>query len=506
MDDEPIPFPPDTGLTPAADLRTKDGGRILIGGSPFTIMRLSRTGAETCRRWFAGAEIGPARSHQSLARRLVDRGLAQTRPLGDPDGGPTSPRAPEAAPLSGAEPLETESLTAESLTVVIPVKDDHDGLQQTLTELRTDAGTGCTPIVRIVVVDDGSAVPVTAPVRADGPPVTVIRNEQPTGPGPARQRGLAQVATPLVAFVDAAVAVDRAGLVELASCFADEAVVAAAPRVRSLAAPHSVGRYDERRSPLDLGPGPSLVGPGRGVPYVPTACLVARREAITQVGGFDPGLRFGEDVDLVWRLAAIGDVHYRPSVTVTHPPRDGVLAMAQQRRSYGSAAAPLAARHGDAVAPTRLSGWSALIVALAAAGHPGAALTLSGWTALALRSKIEPLPDVTVEAFLLTGRGHWYGGLSLLTALARTWAPPAIAAALVLPSARRRIVGLFALAFARRLLDGPRDPGSAARDLGLGVVDDLSYCAGVWQGALAERSATALLPAFTNWPGPADNQ
>ena len=43
------------------------------------------------------------------------------------------------------------------------------------------------------------------------------------------------------------------------------------------------------------------------VSYVPTAALLVRRAALDSVtpgGGavFDPALRYGEDVDLVWRL------------------------------------------------------------------------------------------------------------------------------------------------------------------------------------------------------------
>jgi hypothetical protein len=35
----------------------------------------------------------------------------------------------------------------------------------------------------------------------------------------------------------------------------------------------------------------------------------------------------------------------------------------------------------------------------------------------------------------------------------------------------------------------------------LRLVDDVSYGAGVWAGCLQERSAAALLPALTTWPG-----
>ena len=51
----------------------------------------------------------------------------------------------------------------------------------------------------------------------------------------------------------------------------------------------------------------------------PTAALVVRRRALEAVGGFTPGLRVGEDVDLVWRLVGAGwRVRYAPDVTVGH--------------------------------------------------------------------------------------------------------------------------------------------------------------------------------------------
>ena len=283
----------------------------------------------------------------------------------------------------------------------------------------------------------------------------------------------------------------------------DRAVVAAAPRVRSTPAEHAVARFDARRSPLDLGPTESPVGPGRLVPYVPTACLVAATDAIRSAGGFDPALRYGEDVDLVWRLGRLGAVRYQPAVEVWHAPRATIGAMARQRSAYGSSAAPLAARHGSAVSPIRISPWSLLVFAVAALGRPFlAAVTVVG-TGLALRPKIRPMPDLTVEALSLTIRGHWYGGLSVLTAAVRVWAPLLAVIGLAVPSQRRRVASIAAAGFARRLLDGPRSPGAAALDLGLGVVDDLAYCAGLWFGVLKHRSPAAVAPDLTAWPRPA---
>ncbi len=481
-------FPAGRVIEPASDLRTKSGGRILIGGAPLTITRLSDGGAKLVGAWFAGTPVSDRPAHRALARRLTRSGMAHLTP----------------ASAHGGE-------TATIAAVIIPVKDDGDGLGATLDHLDRPAGAiELAPTdAAVIVIDDGS----TSPIDIDRPGVTVARNEHPTGPGAARQRGLSSLppsgsaagagaGVEVVAFVDAGVLVTPQDLRRLLIEFDDPAVVAVAPRVASSPADHRVGRFDRLRSPLDLGPSPSLVGPGRTVPYVPTACLLVRRDTLERVGGFDPGLRYGEDVDLVWRLGEAGSVRYQPAVTVYHPPRSTVATMAAQRRSYGSAAAPLAVKHGAAVAPARVSPWSLLVFSLAVAGRPLlTAATVLG-NALALRPKIEPLPDLTVEAVLLTTRGHWYGSLSLLTAVVRTWAPILVVAALVVPSQRRRLLGMLAAGFSRRLLDGPRRPADAAIDLGYGIIDDVAYCAGVWQGVMSTGSTKALHLDLTSWPKP----
>lgn len=492
-----VPIPDGWRLTPSADLKTRANGRVLIGGAPLKIIRLSERGAELARGWFAGETISPATTHQRLARRLLRAGMAHPLPC--------------PAKMDEGQPRSTDPEIA-TLTVIIPVKDDPIGLHNTITGLfPLDVGstTGETTTagpqdldIQVVVVDDGSAEPVTV----DHPTVQVLRSERATGPGPARQRGLNKAKTKLVAFIDAGVVLSAEDLKSLAAAMTDQSLVAAAPRVLSSAENHLVGRYDSRRSPLDLGPGESLVGPGRIVPYVPTACLVARSAAVAEVGGFDPGLRYGEDVDLVWRLGRSGDIRYLPNVSVTHPPRQTITKLIKQRHGYGSAAAPLAARHGAAVAPCSLSPWSALVTGLFVSGHPVIGLSAAAGTGFALRPKIQPLPDLTIEALQLTLRGHWYGGLSALTALARTWSPLAIAVAMVMPSKRSRIVGLLAAGFARRILDGPRAPMNAATDLAVGAVDDLAYASGVLAGSFRARSVRALLPNLTSWPKPPDRQ
>jgi mycofactocin glycosyltransferase len=172
-----------------------------------------------------------------------------------------------------------------------------------------------------------------------------------------------------------------------------------------------------------MGPTPAAVAPGARVAYVPSAALIVRRAAL---GGFDETLRYGEDVDLVWRLHDRGwRVRYDPRVVVAHarPARrsawtarrfdaalDGDLLA--RRFRYGTSAAPLAQRHPGRLAPFVLAPVPAAILALLAARRPKLAMTvLAGQTAL-LANRLHRLgvpvrlaPAITVRALVDTARG-----------------------------------------------------------------------------------------------------
>jgi mycofactocin system glycosyltransferase len=475
---EAPPFPPDTTLTADPSLRVRDQGRLLLGGAPLRIVRISESGARLVRSWLAGQPIGASPGSSALARRLVAAGMVHPHPPGgDRSTGP-----------------------GHDLTVVVPVKDDPGGLAVTLSALSDRAD------LNVVVVDDGSDPPVTGPSAvarsAAAGQVRAVRRPVAGGPGVARQTALdAGVGTSLVAFVDAAVEVTADQLHHLARWFDDPAVVAVAPRITPGDDGGQMTDYEVDRSPLDLGPVGAPVGPGRMVSYLPSACLLARTAAVDAAGGFDPELRFGEDVDLVWRLVQQGDVRYDPSVVVRHPARATLAALLSQRFHYGRSAAPLAARHGDRLAPVRLSRWSLAVWALALTGHRVAAVALAGLTALLLRRKLAPVvPDPGAEAVRLVAAGHWWAGRQLADASVRAWWPAAAVAAVAAPT-RRLVLPLVGWAWLRRLVDTPGRPRRRLSRLALTIADDGAYGAGVWAGAWRQRSIRCLLPALAEWPG-----
>lgn len=437
--------------------RIVDGGRVLLGGSPLTLFRLGPAGAEVVDAIRSGRPL--AAGHERLTDRLVDAGAAHPHPV------------------PGSGPATTD------VTLVIPA---HDAPAARLAAL-----VGCTGAGAAVVVDDASTQPIDAVAGA-----TVIRLERNHGPGAARQAGVALATTPYVAFLDADTAPAPGWLDALLPHFADDRVGLVAPRIRSTPGRGVLARYERWRSPLDLGPAPARVRSGTRISYVPAAAVVVRVAALAAVGGFDATLRFGEDVDLVWRLdAAEWRVRYEPASTVLHDPRPGFGAWTRQRFSYGSSAAPLAHRHPGALAPARMNRWSAAAWG-AAVVSPPVGIAIAATTTAMLVRKLAALEHPWRVAGRLAGLGHLFAGRILAAALVRAWLPFAVVVALVSKRARRvvtlAVVAPPVVAWAR---DRPAlDPVRAA---GLHVVDDMAYGAGLWRGMVRERSLAAIRPVLT---------
>ena len=457
-------------LDPSA--RLIDDDRIVIGGSPLGLFRLSPAGGRVVAALVAGGPLPPG--HAPLTDRLLDAGVIH--PCPEPGTGPA----------------------AADVTAVVPVH--QEGPTDLTALLRGLADEG---VRRAVVVDDASPTPVeldAGPI--DGLTVDVVRLDRNGGPGAARNAGVALVATPVVAFVDADTVLPVAWVAPLTDHLADERVAVVAPRITAVPGGHRPReRFERWRSPLDLGPTPARVRAGSRVSYVPAAVLVVRTAAFRDVGGFAAELRFGEDVDLVWRLDEAGwRIRYEPAVGVGHRTRESIGAWARQRFDYGTSAAPLAARHPGALAPARVSGWSALSWAVGTLVSPLAGVGIAAATTAALVRKLRPMTHPFAEAGRLAGLGHLFAGRILASATTRAWWPLAVVAALVSRRARRAVVLAAVIpGLLEWRADRPElDPVTA---LGLRLLDDLAYGTGVWAGMARHRTIAPIRPDLTNWPG-----
>lgn len=427
--------------------------RVVIGGSPLRLFRLSAGGRRVVE---AIEQRRPAPAgHTKLTNRLVDAGAIHPTPTDSP-------------------------FTTADVTVVVPAYDAWP---------RASHHGGVT-----IVVDDGSEPPL-----ASMPDQLTLRMPSNRGPAAARNAGLAEVTTPLVAFVDTDVELDDHWLDALLPHFSDPRVALVAPRVRSAKGPTLIARYESTRSPLDLGSEPAGVAAGSRVSYVPAAAVIARTDVLRRMGGFDEAMRSGEDVDLVWRLLEAGHrCRYEPASTVHHRPRPTFVAWVRQRMSYGRSAAMLDRKHPGAVAPLRMSGWSAAVWAMVLARRPVSAAALAAGTTIALRRKLHDLP--AQETLRLAGLGHLFAGRQVAATITRAWWPVALVLAVVL---RRTRSIVLAAATVPPLLDwaAGRTSLGPVRYVALRVADDVAYGAGLWAGVIEHRRIGALTPKFTNWPG-----
>jgi glycosyltransferase involved in cell wall biosynthesis len=518
---------------------------VLFGGSPARVVRLSAAGREALAELRGGTVTSAAGA--ALAGRLADTGLAHPRP----------------APAGDAL----------DVTVVIPVRDRAGELDRCLTA----AGTR----YPVLVADDGSANPAAVAEVCAAHGARLLRRPVSGGPGAARNTALAQARTEFVAFLDSDCIPPPGWIGGLAGHFADPLVAAVAPRIvapagrggetddgGANAAGASGGCADAGGADdggvsggcadaggaddggagggggtLDLGDRPARVAPLTRVSYVPTAALLVRRAVLGD--GFDPALRYGEDVDLVWRLTEAGwRVRYEPSVQVAHADPEGRAALLARRFRYGTSAAPLACRHPGALTPLILQPWPALTMAALLARRPvlaGAAFGAS--TALLARrlranglpadGLARPMAGGVWQTWLGTGR--WCG----------QFAAPAVLAVLARPGGAtvrtrwgRRLAAASLLAgppltqWARdrkasgsersghqgvREAAGPERAGRHSREIPAGpavrhellaalrqvaetLTDQAAYGAGVYAGCLRERTLAPVLPVISGKP------
>ena len=456
------PLPRSFHLTKDPSTVVLDDGSVLMGGSPLRLLRLSGRARGQVARWEAGADVGDQRGRQLLARRLCSAGLFVSHP-GQPSLGP------------------------HDVTVVIPVRDRPEHLDRLLASL---GGLAC------IVVDDASDDAAATKDAAGRHGAQFVGLSANMGPAGARNAGTAAAHTPIVAFVDSDCVASPGWLDALLGHFDDPMVAAVAPRVVPTATspPTPVSHYEAVRSSLDRGVGAGLVRPHGRISYVPGAALIVRRGVSEGAALFDPGLRGGEDVDLVWRLVAAGwDVRYEPSVTMEHQGPATVADLVSKRWFYGTTAAPLARRHPGALAPFEASTWSVVAWAAALARRQLWAATATAAPVAILAQRLRGLVRSPVGvAARIAGGGTARAVLPALGGVARAWSP-----LLVLGLMTRRTRRACALALLVPALDDwARNIGeSDALSYGaLHVADDVAYGAGVWAGCIRERTLAPLVP------------
>jgi mycofactocin system glycosyltransferase len=457
-----VPTPPASPVPEGTKVRVDEDATfidrdLVSGGSPWRLLRLRGPSRAIVEGWRQGAPVRAG--EERFARTLVEQGLIH--------------------------PQFDTPLSRDEIQVVIPLVDQVAALSSLLVQLQG---------YEVLVVDDGSAdgEAVARCVRDYG--ASLHRIDINRGPAHARNVGVQATTRKFIWFIDVDVSLDDADRVarHLQSAFSDPLVAAVAPRVRGADGPSPRDHFEYHFGPLDMGAKSALVVPGAAVSYVPSACLMVRREAVGD--GFDEAMRTGEDVDFVWRLHDQGWlVRYDAGVEVAHRARATWHDWWQQRVRYGASSADLAKRHGKRLAPLRADTWTVVAWSSVLIGRPAAGARIVSGARRHARQRLfssEENPDVAADQVVT--RNMVRAGGPLARATVRTFGVVLLLSA-VHPRLRARALGLFAVGSAWRWRHEQFHP----TDVPFALVDDLAYGTGVLRGALRARSLRTLTPDIT---------
>lgn len=186
----------------------------------------------------------------------------------------------------------------------------------------------------VIVIDDGSPVPITLQPELLAAGARIIRTEN-RGSGPARNAGLRECSGEFIAFLDADDHWAPTKLERQEACLDREtdAVLCYTRCVRA-SGYFEFGPYP----PDDTTMAHQLLALWYGQFFPPSSVLV-RREPLVATGGFDPDLRRAQDLELWFRLAAFGRFIQVPEPLCYYRVHEGQVTAQAGPRISGNALA-----------------------------------------------------------------------------------------------------------------------------------------------------------------------
>jgi GT2 family glycosyltransferase len=221
---------------------------------------------------------------------------------------------------NGKPPPSSASAADARVTILIVNYNARGLLHECLTSLRQHA-----PGYPVLVVDNASTDGSAAMIEREFPQVRLLRNERNAGFGAANNRALAGVTTELTMLLnsDARLDDDAVGALITTLDAQPDAAVVGCRLISAAGLPQrSARRFPSPRRSLRNAlalpdPMPNALA---SVDYVDGAAMLARTEALREVGGFDERFfLYVEDADLCCRLKAGGwRILYDPHAHVRH--------------------------------------------------------------------------------------------------------------------------------------------------------------------------------------------
>ncbi len=224
-------------------------------------------------------------------------------------------------------PLLTHS---KDISIVIPVKDNQEGVDRFLSELE-NTQTQMTLPKEVIIVDNNSLPPIVI-TKTYSFDLLLVRCKQ-GGPACARNMGVKRAKTKWILFVDSDCLPTSSLLVGYINVLPKS--VAYAGKVKAHGIDVLSNYYDTQEI---LIPPKNAQDNKTPIPdYLITANCLVWKQAFNRVGGFDERITIagGEDIDLGFRLLQVGDINYAFESVVHHDFDGGLLGFRERFIRYG---------------------------------------------------------------------------------------------------------------------------------------------------------------------------
>jgi glycosyltransferase involved in cell wall biosynthesis len=277
------------------------------------------------------------------------------------------------------------------------------------------------PDYETIVVSDGSTDATPGIAREYGVKLIETPNR---GLSSARNTGAEAATGEIVAYIDDDAIPDPDWLAQLAATFATGKYAAAGgPNVLP------IGSNGVAQCVANAPGGPThVLVSDREAEHIPGCNMAIRRDALIEIGGFDPQFRAaGDDVDVCWRLLDAGHrIGFNAGAVVHHHRRSTIRGYLSQQRGYGRAEALLERKYPERYTAVGHVGWAGRLYGNGSAQHRGGwrwRVYYGGWGTAFYQSLYGPRSGLLESLPLMP---EWYLAIVMLAGVSlagRLWEP-----------------------------------------------------------------------------------
>ena len=229
--------------------------------------------------------------------------------------------------------MQAPAITIAEISIIIPVKNNQQGIENTLESFFATQTQDALPR-EIIIVDNNSSVPLQIPLKFQNRGIEIKPFEcKRLGPAAARNVGVQHALGSWILFVDS----DCVFTTETITGYlkAKEGAIAYAGYTDAIAK-DSLSQYyisQEIHLPVRIENPDGSITPK----YLVTANALVYKPAIEKIGRFNEWFIYagGEDIDLGFRLLEIGRMEYALDSVIMHDFDDGVKGFYKRFKRYG---------------------------------------------------------------------------------------------------------------------------------------------------------------------------